>query len=121
MTASEKIDELLTYPSCAHLSPPYLASILKEMMGDHHLVNLGSFERSGAGEAAAADISVCGNANINQLIYRISSTNHVAVIYQVVVGDRCAQTLLLNGAMYYRGIFFTDDKRTAIREVGGWD
>ena len=93
----KELEEIAGYPPCANLSPRKISSILSQMIQLPHLVS------------------------VNIILYRITSTNHVAVIFQVVSGDTCSQTLMLNGIHYYRGIFFTSSERKAIRQVGGWD
>lgn len=117
----KELEEIAGYPPCANLSPRKISSILSQMIQLPHLVNLGDFEKSAGGENAAAQLAVCGDESVNIILYRITSTNHVAVIFQIVSGDTCAQSLMLNGIHYYRGIFFTSSERKAIRQVGNWD
>ena len=117
----KELEEIAGYPPCANLSPRKISSILSQMIQLPHLVNLGDFKKSEEAENAAAELAVCSDESVNIILYRITSTNHVAVIFQVVSGDTCSQTLMLNGIHYYRGIFFTSSERKAIRQVGGWD
>lgn len=81
---------------------------------------LGSFERSGLAEAAAAEVSVCGDPEIAVIHYLVEENNRSGVILQQVGADKTTQLLVLDGTLYVRYIQFAATEKKKILSVSGW-
>lgn len=90
-----------------------------KLSGGSDIVDLGEFERSGQGEAKAAEVEYAGNADILMMSYTITGAGK-AIIHQTVNESRSTQFLVLGGFWFTRYITFTDDSRTAISQVTAW-
>lgn len=81
---------------------------------------LGSFERSGLAEAAAAEVEVCGNPEVAVIHYLVEENNRSGVILQQVGADRTTQLLVLDGTLYVRYIQFAATGKKKILSVTSW-
>lgn len=81
---------------------------------------LGSFERSGLAEAAAAEASVCGDPEIAVIHYLVEENNRSGVILQQVGADKTTQILILDGTLYVRYIQFAATGKQKILSVSSW-
>lgn len=118
---NDMIEQMKQYPSCAHLSPPYIATIL-ESVAAMRVVRLGIFNSTVEGEAAAARIEICSDDTIAVIMYAVNHGSYMEtiVIFQMVHLNMCSQMYVKAGFSTQRGIFFTDDSRKRIREIGNW-
>lgn len=117
--ATEIIDELKGYPSCAHLSPPFMGRLL-EMM-NNRVVYMGSFETKTEGHNAATMRKYCANRDTLVLVYSYQEgCTLTGVIIQSFHENVCDQMFLSWRDKCHRNIVFTDSSLSVIEHIGGW-
>lgn len=91
---------------------------LNKFMPGAHLLDLGTFDTMLAAENAAAAQAVCSNPLWRHIYYTVG--NDAFHITQQIEGSTCLQTLFLGKEIKQRFISFTDNNRTAVSNVQGW-
>lgn len=121
MTLESIINELKQWPTCANVSPKYLANALEVLQQESPVKYIGKFSSTVQAEAAAAKIQYAADRNAHILVFNfINGTNITGVIFQTIVSNVCSQTYQSGMQRAYRCITFTDNSLTTIREVGDW-
>ena len=121
LNIQNEIDTLKSWPSCAHISPNYLATLL-ENIACARCVNIGVFSSSKEVEDEAAELKYCADPTISQITFAINHGSYMetVVIHQTVYKNMCSQLYLSKSLKVQRGIFFTDENRTWFKEIGEW-
>ena len=91
---------------------------LTQQANNIHLLDLGTFDTMLAAENAAAAQKVCSNPLWRHIYYAV--WNDAFHITQQIEGSTCLQTLFLGKEIKQRFISFTDNNRTAVSNVQGW-
>ena len=105
--ASEYISEMSGYPSCAHLSPPFLAGVLSLM--NSSVSYLGAFNSLDDAINMASNVEFAGNRSVRMMVFGYFDTKlRTGVIFQSFSGNVCSQLLLLTSGMKQRNITFVD-------------
>ena len=91
---------------------------LNKFMPGAHLIDLGTFDTMLAAENAAAAQAVCSNPLWRHIYYTVG--NDAYHITQQIEGSTCLQTLFLGKEIKQRFISFTDNNRTTVSNVQGW-
>ena len=105
--ASEYISEMSGYPSCAHLSPPFLAGVLSLM--NSSVSYLGAFNSLDDAINMASNVEFAGNRSVRMMVFGyFDSKLRTGVIFQSFSGNVCSQLLLLSSGMKQRNITFVD-------------
>ena len=105
--ASEYISEMSGYPSCAHISPPYLAGVLSLM--NSSVSYLGAFNSLEDAINMASNVEFAGNRSVRMMVFGYFDTKlRTGVIFQSFSGNVCSQLLLLASGMKQRNITFVD-------------
>lgn len=105
--ASEYISEMSGYPSCAHLSPPFLAGVLSLM--NSSVSYLGAFNSLDDAINMASNVEFAGNRSVRMMVFGYFDTKlRTSVIFQSFSGNVCSQLLLLTSGMKQRNITFVD-------------
>ena len=105
--ASEYISEMSGYPSCAHLSPPFLAGVLSLI--NSSVSYLGAFNSLDDAINMASNVEFAGNRSVRMMVFGYFDTKlRTGVIFQSFSGNVCSQFLLLTSGMKQRNITFVD-------------
>ena len=91
---------------------------LTQQANNIHLIDLGTFDTMLAAENAAAAQAVCSNPLWRHIYYTVG--NDAYHITQQIEGSICLQTLFLGREIKQRFISFTDNNRTTVSNVQGW-
>ena len=91
---------------------------LTQQANNIHLIDLGTFDTMLAAENAAAAQAVCSNPLWRHIYFTVGKNSfHIT---QQIEGSTCLQTLFLGKEIKQRFISFTDNNRTTVSNVQGW-